>query len=687
MNELLEILGSAGSSIVDGIIAIAETLTKTQSAPGVVAAGLGFMLLVFSVWFFWKTGRQRRAIRQMRKLLAEYRDEEAFSENYEVFQAKVGEIPDASRARASLRDAWQEFSETVVADDLDGNVSLRNSIRPAVFMNVEDLGYGPGWFRILPNLFVSLGLLMTFLGLVAALHGFSGQISGPGGGSMDLAMQDFMQIASAKFIMSLAGLVCSILFNIFLRVRSDRVAHDLQGLCVAIERRLSFVSLEDLAFRQLRAADEQREHLRQIGLEMVAELRQPLEVMPDRITTAITERMEPIFDKVGAMGSSNMEGLVGDLSSQLSHSVGNALTQASVSLGEATDRIGLMVDRMNASNAQAGEGLQTALSQLAGSLAEMRTEIASSGRAAADSMTAGAEQMLAVMNETLGGIRENTARGAEAMGTAAADLRQAAEGFREQLDAAGAEGAAALQARMAASTQEAGSAIEGAGKSLLDSFEAVGTNIARLGAEMGGAIGDDLMGRIQSVGTGLQDIALALADGAESAKSAATGMKDGANAITGASTAFGAASRDMRAASEPLRASHERIETSLRRLEANVETVSATLTQNSAMIAENAQHVLETAQSALGTEREGIQAALGSIRAALSTLTGQAEQLDRIDEMLGRALRDYNAQLDSALGTAQDHVTRMRDTLAPGIDTLKGVVEQAENFIPSQRRL
>ena len=326
----------------------------------------------------------------------------------------------------------------------------------------------------------------------------------------------------------------------------NAVGHDLQGLCSMIERRLSFVSLEDLGFRQLRAANEQREHLREIGFAMVAELQKPLEALPDRITSAIAERMDPILDRVGSMGTSSVEGLVGDLSSQLSHSVGNALTQASVSLGEATDRIGLMVDRMNMSNAQAGEGMQTALTKLAESLADMRSEIASSGQAAAASMTAGAEQMLAVMNETLGGIRENTAKGAEAMGTAAAELRQAAEGFREQLDAASAEGAAALQARMAASTAEAGSAIDGAGKSLLDAFEATAANIARLGGEMGGAISDDLMGRVQSVGKGLDEIARALADGAASANSAATGLNDGASAISGASITFGNASRNLK---------------------------------------------------------------------------------------------------------------------------------------------
>lgn len=77
---------------------------------------------------------------------------------------------------------------------------------------------------------------------------------------------------------------------------------------------------------------------------------------------------------------------------------------------------------------------------------------------------------------------------------------------------------------------------------------------------------------------------------------------------------------------------------------------------------------------------------LFSTKSAAIGLTYEAEKLDQIDEMLGRALTEYNSQLEAALGSAQDHVGQMRDALAPGLDTLKSVVEQAEAFLPSQRQ-
>ncbi|MCV2890666.1 hypothetical protein [Ruegeria aquimaris] len=674
-----------GLFLKDGIIALAEALTLSDSRPGYLAGLFLLLTVIAGILYLRRTSRQVGAVKELDTRVRKHDGIEFFAEGYDEFRASLRENYRTNRDREAVWEAFDEFNETVVPDDLDGPLRLRNSIRPASFLNVEDLEFGPGIYRILPNTFVSAGLLLTFLGLVAALHQFSQSLNA-GSGGMDRAMQDFMQIASAKFVMSLVGLFCSILFTFLLRARQNRIEAALNHLCSGIERRLVFVSLEDIGFRQLRAATEQREHLREIGTGMIAQLREPLDALPEAITTAISNKMDPIFDRVSTMGTSNMEGLVGDLSQQLSHSVGNALTRASESLGEATDRIGLMVDRMNTSNSLAGDGLRDALDQMARAMAEMRSEVAASGQTASQAMNEGADRLLSVMNDTLSSIRDNTGQGAEAMRAAADEMKNAAEGFRNTLESASQDSAEAARQRIAASTDEAGQAITGAGRALLDSFNQTSQDIAKLGTEMGDVIGEKLLSRLEDIGTRLSEMAEAVQRGASGAQSAAQGLNTGANAIQGASEGFRSASQSLTAAAEPIRASQERIENTLRRVGDLVETVSETLMQNSASVAENAAHVLESAQTALGTEREGIRRNLEATRAVIEQLSDEAEKLDQIDEMLGRALKEYNAQLDAALGSAQDHVGQMRDALAPGLDTLKSVVEQAEAFIPRQPR-
>ena len=677
--------GDFGLLLKEAIIAFAEALTLSDNRPGYIAGFFLLGTLVASVLYFIRTSRQIKAIKVLDTRVRAHDGIDEFAGEYDGFRASLKDDYRKGPQQIAVWEAFDEFSETLVRDDIDGPMRLRNSIRPASFLNTEDLGFGPGLFRILPNTFVSAGLLLTFLGLVAALHQFSQSLSA-GSGGMDRAMQDFMQIASAKFVMSLVGLFCSIVFTILLRKRQTGIEHTLLRLCNGLERRLVFVSLEDIGFRQLRAATEQKEHLREIGYGMVAELQKPLEALPDRITGAISETMEPIFQRVTSMGTNNMEGLVGNLSDQLSQSVGNALTRASQSLGEATDRIGLMVDRMDNSQAQAGDGLREALDQMARAMAEMRAEVAASGQTATEAMNSGADRLLSVMNDTLNGIRENTGQGATAMRHAAEEMRHAAEGFRDTLASASEQSAEAARQRMAASTEEAGQAITGAGRALLDSFNQTSADIVKLGNEMGGVIGEELLTRLEEVSSTLADLADAVQRSATGAQSAAQGLNSGADAIHGASEGFRSASQTLTSASEPIRASQERIEITMRRVGDLVEQVSETLMRNSSSVAHSAAQVLETAQTALGTEREGIRRNLEATRAAIAQLSDEAEKLDHIDEMLGRALIQYNAQLEAALGSAQDHVGQMRDALAPGLDTLKSVVEQAEAFLPSQPR-
>lgn len=678
-------LENLGVSLKDSIIDAAEYLTLSDSRPGIIAAILIATAITLSITYWYRSSRQLAAVTSLDRLVRKYETIDAFANGYSELQHELKTEYRKKGPRETVWEAWDEFNETVVPDDIDGPVRLRNSIRPAAFLNVEDLGFGPSIYRIMPNTFVSVGLFLTFLGLVAALHQFSQSMFAAEDGGMDRAMQDFMQIASAKFVMSLVGLLCSIVFTVLLRFRQNALDRSLHRLCIGIERRLVFVSLEDLGFRQLRAATEQREHLREIGMGMVAELQRPLDALPDRITGAIADRMDPIFDRVVSMSSSNMEGLVGDLSSQLSQSVGNALTRASESLGEATDRMGQMVDRMGTTNAEAGNGLQAALEQMSRAVSEMRTEVASSGKAASDSMNEGADRLLSVMNETLAGIRDNTGQGAEAMRAAADEMRRAAEGFKDALSSATEDSAEAARQRMAQSSANASEAIEGAGRTLLDSFNATSSDIAKLGVEMGDVIGEKLLSRLEAIGAQLESMSSAVQQSASGALSAAHGLNSSADAIRGASESFRSASQSMIAATDPIRTSHERIDSSLRRVGDLVETVSETLMQNSASVAENATHVLETAQAALGNERDGIRGSLEATRAAMAQLSKEADKLDQIDEMLGRALKQYNDQLEAALGSAQDHVGQMRDALAPGLDTLKSVVEQAESFMPSQR--
>jgi hypothetical protein len=70
----------------------------------------------------------------------------------------------------------------------------------------------------------------------------------------------------------------------------------------------------------------------------------------------------------------------------------------------------------------------------------------------------------------------------------------------------------------------------------------------------------------------------------------------------------------------------------------------------------------------------------------LGKMRGQGEKLDDSDRKLGRAFDAYTENVDRAVGGLFGHVRDMQDALSPALDTLRTIVEQAEEFAPQSRR-
>ena len=151
-----------------------------EGAPGWVAIALASGFIVALIALNAVIRRQTSALAFLKKSLAK-------AGRGTEFATRVLEVDEAlseARKRGDEFDAvaiaWGEYRETHIIDDTNGAPVIRNAVRPSVFFNLEDLGFGPGWLRILPNTFVAVGLFLTFLGLIAALTQFQERI-GPSG--------------------------------------------------------------------------------------------------------------------------------------------------------------------------------------------------------------------------------------------------------------------------------------------------------------------------------------------------------------------------------------------------------------------------------------------------------------------------------------------------------------------------
>jgi hypothetical protein len=224
----MEIIAEVGLWVRDVVLGLAAVL-KQAWAPGVFTLVLLAALAVCVLLFVWSAITRRAALRWFTNLIAEASDPASFGGSIASVDNRADREA-GTAARKSVVEAWREYRETLVPHEEGGEVILRNSVRPSLFFNPEDLGFAPGFWRIVPGLFVMIGLSLTFLGLIAALNSMD-----LGADKVQASLRDLLTIASAKFIMSLTGLFCSIVFTV-VSVSAHRILRVRSTACVERSR-------------------------------------------------------------------------------------------------------------------------------------------------------------------------------------------------------------------------------------------------------------------------------------------------------------------------------------------------------------------------------------------------------------------------------------------------------------------
>jgi hypothetical protein len=171
----------------------------------------------------------------------------------------------------NLERAWAAFRSALL---LTPDGQLRSGA-PAwtVFNVVTSETQVLGWWS---NLFVAIGLIFTFLGVVAALSEAT-NVLGTGGANtavMQAALSGLLTITATKFWTSIAGILASVILRIFERRWSSRIDEAVEDLCEIIDVRIPPVSPGMLAGEQLNEMKRQT--------EMLAEIRDALSVQPQR---------------------------------------------------------------------------------------------------------------------------------------------------------------------------------------------------------------------------------------------------------------------------------------------------------------------------------------------------------------------------------------------------------------------
>ena len=366
-----------------------------------------------------------------------------FARNFDAFEAIM-------LKRRFLKHGWLEFSETI----LNREPVVEISVRPSVFLSAADAEHDGLWLRFLDHwgsVFVSVGLLFTFFGLVAALSVASATISqvvAQAGGASATGDAGSVQIqqslalllntASAKFWTSIAGLLSGILIGFCERDGARMVNSRFDELNRQIERVTQTVTTESLSNRMVGEIQKQSSHMADFTTQFRFNVTEALAdaltrsmppVMTGSVSDALSERMPKVMSDAMEPVISTLEGMTNRLTSMNE----DAIRQMTGDFGSAVSQ------SAGAEIKAVAETLSAMPAQIAGAATEMRN--------AAQALTEGMSRITDNAERNVDDTRRKLDAQLEA---AVQGLSDAARAIRESMEQVG--------QNMRSSSEQAGSA-------------------------------------------------------------------------------------------------------------------------------------------------------------------------------------------------------------------------------------
>jgi methyl-accepting chemotaxis protein len=342
----------------------------------VIAAAAVVLLAALLAWAagaWWRVERLRRLVRACGRA-GEFRE-------------NLPRIDDAFAA-SPFAAFWAEYRHCL-KETASG---LRYSRRPEEYLGLDALdarAFPRRFFAAAHGYFIGIGLLLTFVGLVAAL-----KFAAAGVASHDLAvakaaLNALLAAAAFKFMTSIAGLGCSLLLSIATRSANFLVEGAARGLAGDLERAMTPLVAESLAYDQLMATRAQTEQLKTLEAALAA---------APAAAAASDETQRAAFEQV----------LTGFLA-ELRGAAGSEMKHVATKLSHVGDAIGQMQKHIGQSGRDFAEQLGLAATRLLDAATKLEARLdgkAAEAGARLEGVAQGFAALDATVREQVGGMRD-----------------------------------------------------------------------------------------------------------------------------------------------------------------------------------------------------------------------------------------------------------------------------------------
>lgn len=355
---------------------------------------------------------------QLRSALASIKGKSGGKTEQEMrleFQQDYPAIDNALLSNWATSKVWQEFRKSLIFKGSGERTTILAAARPSYYFNPRSLFVQYDFVRNLPNYFVGLGLLGTFIGLIAALTFSTKSLTAAvDQQAIKEALNQLLTTAAAKFYISAAGLVASLILSLLIRLTLKQLHAQVYRINAALQERLLLVSEQYITEQQLTVQKESLTELRlfntNIAMKIGDAVRSAVEESNDSLTSKLSEiadSFSKLIEASGAgAGAAVGEAMKGAFDTSLKEA-GNAIGGVASELKELPARLSEAANSIQKIGSAAAEQQQQLASQIKEAITSM---LADAGKRIAENIDGGTKGLVQGLDNTSANFGASAAR-------------------------------------------------------------------------------------------------------------------------------------------------------------------------------------------------------------------------------------------------------------------------------------
>ncbi len=600
-----------------------------------------------------------------------------FTDNFATIDEKL-------RGQQRFGGTWSEFVKTLIPplDHIDSpDFRLyRSTKRPQDYFDSDHVLRDVKPYILESENLIGLGLIFTFLGLIAALLHAGINLGSANAEAVSTVIKDLLSTAGAKFFASLGGVFGALLQTVVRARVSERAETDLERFVSKLESLLPMANLEKIAAEQYAHAIRQTARLEEMGAEITLAIGSRIEAalasMPESMGKAMSgalaptnDRLEEVSKGISSTSTDAIAKLVDEFSRQLTGAGEKSMNQVVVQLDSLSNTLGQTVSQLGSSNLE----IKATMSAL---LEEMKKGGSYFGSAVKESSDAASEQFREISNS----VADSLSQLIERLETQQEQNSQTLDLLVEKFGTAGSSAADAFKQSSENSAKEIANALQGAISGLMSSAERAGGDMAeKITAgvgEAGRAMAQGARDALEETSNSITESMNRVTEALEAWRSSVSGAT---TALQNATSALADHKRGLESVNARLIESGNTIGTATQALKETVAPLNLTSTQLNASTEALRQLIADTMSrlSDMGsvTNRSTEQIA-SAIQGMVSAWETQAEHLRGSDQQIEKAFRVVVTNLEQSLGMLSKFSNSLNDSLGNSLRDLGSIASE-----------